>query len=80
MPSGCREWEEEPEPQPSGARNGRAPQKPKGIGVLDPPGAPRRLHGFRSALPGSFLTRLLVGLVLAGLVVCIFFFLLFFRW
>jgi hypothetical protein len=79
MPYEFWEWEKEPEPQPSGARNGRPPQKPKGIGVLDPPGPPRRLQGFRSALPGSFLTRLLVGLVLAGLAIRIFF-RLFFRW
>jgi hypothetical protein len=73
MPYEFREWEEEPEPQPSSARGGRPPHKPKGIGVLDPPDPPRRLQGFRSALPGSFLLRLLGGLVLAGLVIGIFF-------
>jgi hypothetical protein len=73
MPYEFREWEEELEPQPSSARDGRPPRKPKGIDVLDPPGPPRRLQGFRSALPGSFLTRLLGGLVLAGLVIWIFF-------
>ena len=72
MPYEFREWQEEPEPLPSSARC-RPPRKPQGIGVLDPPGPPRRLQGFRSALPGSFLLRLLGGLVLAGLVIGIFF-------
>jgi hypothetical protein len=64
MPYEFREWEEELEPQP---------RKSKGIGVLDPPGPPGRPRGSRSALSGSFLTRLLGGLVLAGLVILIFF-------
>jgi hypothetical protein len=79
MPYEFREWEEELQPQPSSARGGRPPRRPKGIGVLDPPSPPGRLQGFRSALPGSFLSRLLGGLVLAGLVIWIFF-RLFFRW
>jgi hypothetical protein len=69
MPYEFRECEEEPEPQPSSARGRIPPPKPKGIGVLDPPRPPRRLQGFRSALPESFLGRLLGGLVLAGLAI-----------
>jgi hypothetical protein len=72
MPYEFREWREEPEPLPSSAR-GRPPRKPKGIGVLVPPGPPGRFRGFRSALPESFPARLLGGLVLAGLVIYIFF-------
>jgi hypothetical protein len=71
MPYEFREWEEELQPQPSSARSGGPPRKSQGIGVLDPPGPPRRPRGFRSALPGSVLARLLGGLVLAGLVVSI---------
>ncbi len=48
-------------PQPSSARSGGPPRKSQGIGVLDPPGPPRRPRGSRSALPESFLTRLLGG-------------------
>jgi hypothetical protein len=73
MPYEFREWDEELQPQPSSARGGGPPRKSKGIGVLDPPRPPRWPRGFRSALPGSFLARLLGGLVLAGLVISIFF-------
>jgi hypothetical protein len=73
MPYEFREWEEELKPQPSSARSGGPPRKLKGIGVLDPPGPPGRPRGSRSALSGSFLTRVLGGLVLAGLVILIFF-------
>jgi uncharacterized protein YjeT (DUF2065 family) len=38
-----------------------------GIGVLDPPGPPKRSPGPLAALPASFLRRLLAGLILAGL-------------
>ena len=68
MPCQLRECEEEPEPR-----------KPKGIGVLIrwvlPEGS-----GVLVRLPGSFLTRLLGGLVLAGRVICIFFQLFFRLW
>lgn len=73
MPYDFKEWEEELEPQPSSARSGGPPRRSIGIGVLDPPGPPRWPRGFRSALAGSFLGRLLGGLVLAGLVISIFF-------
>ncbi|HKN75246.1 MAG TPA: hypothetical protein VJW94_08715 [Candidatus Acidoferrum sp.] len=64
MPHEFRQWEEELEPQPSAVRLGGPPRKSTGIGVLDPPGPPA---GPRSALPASFLLRLLGGLILAGL-------------
>jgi hypothetical protein len=73
MPYEFREWEEGLEPQPSSARSGGPPRSSKGIGVLDRPGPPGRPRGFRLALLGSFLGRLLGGLVLAGLVIFIFF-------
>jgi hypothetical protein len=73
MPYEFREWEEELEPKPSSARSGRPPRASKAIGVLDPPGPPRRPRGSRFTLPGSFLTRLLGGLILAGLVIFLFF-------
>jgi hypothetical protein len=73
MPYEFREWEEELEPQPSSARSGGPPRASKGIGVLDPPGPPRKPRGSRLALPGSFLTRLLGGLILAGLVISLVF-------
>ena len=73
MPYEFREWEEELAPQASSARSGGPPPKSKGIGVLDPPVPPRKPRGSPSALPESFLTRLLGGLVLAGLVIFIFF-------
>jgi hypothetical protein len=72
MPYEFREWEEKLEQQPSSARSGGPPRSSKGIGVLDPPGPPRGPRDSRSALPGSFLGRLLGGLVLAGLVIRIF--------
>jgi hypothetical protein len=71
MPHDFSEWEEELEPQPSSARSGGPPRSSKGIGVLDPPGPPRRPRGSRSA--GSFLGLLLGGLILAGLVTFLFF-------
>jgi hypothetical protein len=67
MPYEFRQWEEELEPQPSSARLGGPPRKLTGIGVLDPPGPPKRPPGPLAALPASFLTRLLAGLILAGL-------------
>lgn len=67
MPYEFQEREEEPEALASSARIGGPPSKSAGIGVLDPPGPPRRSSGPLAALPASFLTRLFVGLLLAGL-------------
>lgn len=73
MPYQFREWEEELEAQASSARLGGPPRKSTGIGVLDPPGPPKRSPGPLAALPASFLGRLLAGLILAGLVLFILF-------
>jgi hypothetical protein len=67
MPYEFRQWEEEMETAPSSARLGGPPRKSTGIGVLDPPGPPKRPPGPLAALPASFLTRLLAVLILAGL-------------
>jgi hypothetical protein len=72
MPYDFQEWEEELEPQPSSARIGGPPRKLRGIGVLDPPGPPKRPPGPLAALPASFLKRLLAGLILAGTVLLLF--------
>ena len=45
MPYEFRQWEEELEPQPSSARLGGPPRKLTGIGLLDPPGPPKRPPG-----------------------------------
>jgi hypothetical protein len=78
MPYQFWEWEKELEPQASSARSGGPPRKITGIGVLDPPGPPKRPPGPLAALPASFLIRLLAGLILAALAISIFF-LAFFR-
>lgn len=72
MPYDFQEWEEELEPQPSSARIGGPPRKLTGIGLLDPPGPPKRPPGPLAALPVSFLKRLLAGLILAGTVLLLF--------
>jgi hypothetical protein len=72
MPFDFQEWEEELEPQTSSARIGGPPRKLTGIGVLDPPGPPKRSPWPFAALPASFLKRLLVGLILAGTVLLLF--------
>jgi hypothetical protein len=64
MPYEFREWDQELEPQPARGRRGAPPRKFIGIGVLDPPGPPKRPF---AALPSSFLLRVLAGLILAGL-------------
>jgi hypothetical protein len=72
MPYDFQEWEEELEPQPSSARIGGPPRKLTGIGVLDPPGPPKKPPGPLAALPAFFLKRLLAGLILAGTVLLLF--------
>jgi hypothetical protein len=67
MPYEFRQWEEELEPQPSSTRLGGPPRRSTGIGVLDPPGPPKRPPRPLAAQPASFLTRLFAGLILAGL-------------
>jgi hypothetical protein len=67
MPYEFRHWEEELQPEASSARGGGPPRKSTAIGVLDPPGPPKRPPGPLAALPASFLTRLFAGLLLAGL-------------
>ena len=67
------EWQEELEPQASSARRGGPPRKLTGIGVLDPPGPPKRPLGPLAALPSSFLVRLLAGVILAALAALVFF-------
>jgi hypothetical protein len=71
MPYEFRQREEELEAQASSARTGGPPRKSTGIGVLDPPSPPKRPPGPLAASPSSFLTRLLAGLILAGLVALI---------
>jgi hypothetical protein len=73
MPYEFREWEEEPEPLPSSARRGGPPRESAGIGVLNPPGPPKRPPGPLAALPASFLTRLFAGIILAGVALFILF-------
>jgi len=72
MPYDFQEWEEGLEPQPSSARIGGPPRKLTGIGVQDPPGPPKRPPGPLAALPASFLKRLLAGIILAGTVLLLF--------
>jgi hypothetical protein len=79
VPYEFREWEHEPEPQPSSAHIGGPPRKAVGIGVLDPPGPPKRPFGPLAALPSSFLFRVLAGLILAAAGILLLFLLLF-RW
>lgn len=67
MPYEFQDWEEDLQPLASAARLGGPPRKSTGIGVLDPPGPPRRPLGPLAALPASFLVRLLAGLLLGGL-------------
>jgi hypothetical protein len=67
MPYEFQEWEEEPEALASSARIGGPPRKSAGLGVLDPPGPPKRPSGPLAGRPAFFLTRLFAGLVLAGL-------------
>ncbi len=62
-----REWEEDLEAQASGGRLGGPPRKRVGIGVLDPPGPPKRSPGPLAAQPASLLLRLLAWLLLIGL-------------
>ena len=78
MPYDFQEWEEELEAQTSSGRIGGPPRKLTGIGVLDPPGPPKRSPGPLAALPASFPKRVLAGLILAGAVL-LFFSLLFAR-
>jgi hypothetical protein len=73
MPYEFREWEKEPEPLASSARRGGPPLKWAGIGVLDPPGSPKKTPGPLAALPAAFFTRLFAGIILAGLVLFILF-------
>ncbi|MGB7468168.1 MAG: hypothetical protein WBW58_02275 [Candidatus Acidiferrum sp.] len=73
MPYEFREWKEELAPQASSGRLGGPPRKSTGIGVLDPPGPPKRPHGLLAALPASFLMRVLAGVILAGLVAILLF-------
>jgi len=73
MPYEFREWEKEPEPSACSARRGGPPLKWAGIGVLDPPGPPKKPPGPLAALPAAFLTRLFAGIILAGMVLFILF-------
>lgn len=66
MPYDFTEWENEPEPQPSSARSGSPPRKRTGIGILDPPGPPKRLPGAIPAIPWSSLLRGFALLILVG--------------
>jgi hypothetical protein len=68
MPYEFEHWEEELEPQASSARIGGPPRKSARIGVLDPPGPPKRPPGPLAALPASFFTRVFATIILAGLV------------
>jgi hypothetical protein len=68
MPYEFWEWEEELATQASSKRIGGPPRKSTRIGVLDPPGPPKRPRSPLAALPASFLMRVLAGVILAGLV------------
>jgi hypothetical protein len=72
MPYEFHEWEEELAPQASSARIGGPPRKAAGIGVLDPPGPPKRPPGPLAAFPSSFLVRVFAGVILAGLAISLF--------
>lgn len=78
VPYEFHEFEQELEPQASSIRFGGPPRKKTTIGVLDPPGLPKKPLGPLAALPASFLGRLLVGLILAAAVISMFL-MLFFR-
>jgi hypothetical protein len=67
MPFEFLEWEEELAPQASSSGRGAPPRNSTRIGVLDPPGPPKRPAGPIAAFPASFLTRLLAWLILGGL-------------
>ncbi len=67
MPYEFTEWEEEPEPQTSSARSGSPPRKHIGIGILDPPGPPKRPPGAIPAIPWSSVLRGFALLILVGL-------------
>lgn len=69
VPHEFHEFEHELEPQASSVRFGGPPRKRTTIGVLDPPGPPKKSWGPLAALPASFLGRLLAGLILAAAVI-----------
>lgn len=61
--------EEEPQPQPAGSRLGGPPRKHIAVGVLDPPLRPKKPIEPNPPIERSALTRWIVILILAGLVV-----------
>jgi hypothetical protein len=64
------EYDDEPEAQAGSRRAGGPPRQSIGIGVIDPPGPPRK-HGFPSlGLPG-FASRIFAALILVALAVVI---------
>lgn len=67
MPYEFREWEHEPEPDPSSSRMGSPPRKVTGIEILDPPLPPKR-HGPLLPLAGSYLPRIFAAVILLGIV------------
>jgi len=73
MPHDFAEYESELEPQASPARGGGPPRKFTGIGVLDPPRAPKRPLGPIPSAPTTLLWRIAAALLLATIAAVIFF-------
>jgi hypothetical protein len=69
MPHEFAEYDHEPEPSASSARSGDPPRRSTGIGVLEPPGPPKRPLGPIPSAPTSLIWRVAAALVLAGLAV-----------
>jgi hypothetical protein len=67
MPHEFAEYDHEPEASASSARSGGPPRKLTGIGVLDPPGPPKRPLGPIPSAPTSLFWRIAAALLLAGI-------------
>jgi hypothetical protein len=68
MPYKFTEWEQVPEAQPSSGHSTIPPWKFTGVGVLDPPGPPKKPVGPIPGIPPALLLRILAGLILLAAV------------